>query len=141
MSRRPMSLNPFELIARKQRLGEEDANTMVLPVLLYLDAAKRGRADITASNGLAQWIAMAQIIASKIVHRPMYDIACGAGQALYRAAGRREALLSLTTGEYIALRKLMAVYLRVLPQLELQMMVAACARADQLVAQLIDDAA
>jgi len=141
MSRRPMSLNPFDLIARKQRLGEDDAATMALPVLLYLDAAKRGRADIAASNGLAQWIAMAQIIASKIVHRPMYDIACGAGQALYRAAGRRETLLSLTTGEYLALRKLMVVYLRILPQLELQTMVAACARADQLVDEMTREAA
>jgi hypothetical protein len=141
MSRRPISLNPFELIARKQRLGDEEAGRLTLPFLIYLDAAKRGQGIIVAENGLAKWIAIAQIIGSAISHRPLYNFACDAGKALYRAAGRQESMLTLTTGEYIAMRKLMVMYLRILPEIEVQTMVGACVRAHELIEQMEREAA
>lgn len=43
-------MNPLDLIARKQRVGQADAELIMLPVMAYLDAAKRSACTATGAN-------------------------------------------------------------------------------------------
>lgn len=141
MKHRPVSRNPFALIAAKQKLGREEADRLTDPFLACLDAAKRGNCEAAIENGLVMWVLIAQIIGSNAKNRPFYDLACAAGAALFKAAGRSRELLSLTTGEYQTLKKLMIAYRKVLPDIEVAVMVGACAHADKIVAKMQQDAA
>lgn len=136
MKRTGAVVNPFQMIALKQKIGAEDANNFAFPILVYLDAAKRGQGFIMAENALVRWIAMAQVIGSKSGNRAFYNLAVEAGGALFKACGRGEELLALTTGEYAALKKLMAAYLRILPDMQVKLFVFAANRAEELIAKM-----
>ena len=130
------AINPIALMVAKQRVGQEEADRHALPVLLYLDAAHRGRGCIAAENALVRLVVIVQVLGSKSGNRALYDIGCAAGTALFSAAGRGQELLALTTGEYKAMRKLVSAYLRVLPGLQLVMLGFACKRADELISEM-----
>lgn len=129
-------MNPLDLIALKHRVGHEHADQQALPILIYFDAAARGQGNATAENALVRLVVIAQCIGSKSGNRAFYDTACAAGAALFSAAGRGRELLAFTTGEHKAMRKMVNAYLRVLPTLEVAMLVVCCQRADEIIKRM-----
>jgi hypothetical protein len=109
-----------------------------LPTLLYLDSAKRGQGSIGAENALVRTVVIAQVIGSRSGNKAFYDCACRAGVQLAKAAGRGADLLALTTGEYMAMRHMVASYLRILPTLQVQMLVYAHRRAEELILEMAE---
>lgn len=126
----------LDWLVLKQQLGQKDADDLSLPVLVYLDAAKRGEAGVGPENALVRWVLMAQVIGSKSGNRRFYDLAVAAGKALFGACGRGNDLLALTTGEYVALKKLMAAYLSILPTMQMKLFLFAVNRSEQLIAEM-----
>lgn len=133
MSRAKTALDPIAYLALKTKVGREKADELALPTLLYLDSAKRGQGSIAAENALVRTVVIAQVIGSKSGNRAFYDCACRAGVQLAKAAGRGTEWLTLTTGEYQALRHMVASYLRILPTLQIQMLAFSHRRADELI--------
>lgn len=127
------NFNPLALIAMKQKIGIADANTIALPILIYLDAAHRGKANIEAENSLVRLVVMTQVIGSMAKNRAFYDVALRAGVAMMSACGRQAALLSFTTGEYRAVRAMIAAYLRILPTMEISLLTRASVRSAEIV--------
>lgn len=114
-----VNINPLEILAGKQKVGREEANKIALPVLISLDAAKRGQATARLANNLTEHLIIAITVFSKAGNRPLYDCAAKAWLALCKACARPTDLLDLTTGEYAAIRVAIAYYLRALPNLEM----------------------
>lgn len=123
-------------MAAHQKVGQDDANEIALPVLIHLDAAHRGRGDANTANFLTKHILIALTIGSKSGNRPFYDIAGAAYDALRKACYRPTDLLSFTTGEYQAMKRWIASYLRVLPTATVGMMNFACANAQRILDDL-----
>lgn len=117
------------LIARKQRIGQADADEIALPLLVCLDAAKRGQAPHAHANTLSQHVLAAVILWAKQDKKALYAEACAAWQAMVKACARPTQLLDLTTGEYQAIRKALAHYLKALPLLEVGTLAAVTALA------------
>ena len=136
MSRTKSAINPLEFMALKTRVGHEKADELALPTLLYLDSAKRGMGSLAAENALVRTVVIAQVIGSKSGTRAFYDCACRAGVQLAKAAGRGADLLALTTGEYSALRHMVASYLRILPTLQIQMLAYSHMQAERLIMEM-----
>lgn len=129
-------MSAFDLIALKQPLGRDDADRMSMPALLYLDAAKRGAGTAAIENGLIRVVVIAQSIGSIKRNKKFYDLACAGGRALFAAAARQRELLAFTTGEYQAMRAMIAAYVRVLPQLDVGTFVMAARKADATIIEM-----
>lgn len=125
---------PLARIAGKQRVGQEDADDLVLPTLIYLDAAKRGACPHAGYNSLATTLLAAASIASQTKSKRFYDIVNSAYQMLVKAGLRPTALLDLTTTEYQAVRSAIAWYVRSLPVIEVGVLSRAYARAQAMMA-------
>lgn len=126
-------MNPWHLIALKQKVGPNKANEIGLLLLIYLDCVHRGQGIVAAENALIRLVVMAQIIGSHSANRPFFDIALEGGRQLLRACGRRTELLSFTTGEYKAVARMLLLYLRALPNMEVAMLMHASLQADQII--------
>lgn len=134
-------MNPLAIMAAHQKVGKEDTDKIALPVLIHLDIAHRGLGDATCANFLTKHILVALTLGSKSQNRPFYDLAGKAWGALAKACHRPDELLRLTTGEYQALRGLVAAYLRVLPTVTVGMLNLACANADKILRDMDKEAA
>lgn len=132
MSTKKANINPLILVAAKQRAGQDDANSIALPVLIWFDAAKRGQCSNTGLNFLTQHVLIAMHIAVMTNSKRFYDI-CKAGyDMLYKAAARPGDLVALTTTEYGALKKAFGWYLRALPNCEVAVLSKACFEAEKI---------
>lgn len=127
-------LAPVALIAKKQRVGQEDRDKIELPLLIHLDAAKRGQGPNVGQQFLYQHLVIASYIAARTKSKPFHDAVVKANDALSKASLRPTVALDLTTGEYAAIRLAFAIYLRALPQVEIGVMDEACKAAERLMA-------
>lgn len=122
-------MNPLELIARKQKVGKEDAESIMLPIMAYLDAAKRSACTTPGANFLAKHLIIASYIAAKSKSRRFHDQVTAAYAALKKASERPTKLLDLTTGEHRAIAVAIKTYLCAMPNVEVGTMRDACAIA------------
>jgi hypothetical protein len=132
MTRQAPNINPLALIACKQRAGQEDADAIALPVLCWFDAAKRGQCTNTGLNHLTTHVLIAMHIAAMTKSKVLDDICKKGYDMLYKAAGRPGDLLALTTPEYAALKKVFGWYVRALPNCEVAILSAACAKTEKI---------
>jgi hypothetical protein len=121
--------NIFDLIEAKQRIDPEVQDQLALAVLLALDAAKRAAAPAAVANTLTEHLLTSAAIWSITGNKPLYVVAAKAWDALRKASARPTKLLDLTTGEYAAIRLAISYYIRVLPKIELGVMLKAQERA------------
>lgn len=128
-------INPLALVAAKQKVGEDDANEIALPVLVHLDAAKRGQGTAAGFNHLVLHVIIAAHVAAGTKSRTFYDCATRAYAALLKAGERKTKLLDLTTGEYASLRAAISMYLRALPNLEVGRLNQACEHGARIMAE------
>ncbi len=124
-------LSPLTLLVCKQRVGPDDAAQIELPVLIHLDAAKRGQCSNPGANFLTTHLIMASYIAMRTRSKAFHDLVVRGYNALAKASDRPTPVLALTTGEYAAVRAALATYLRALPIVEVGVMAEACAAAEQ----------
>lgn len=111
-------MNPIELIARKQKVGKEDADGIGLQLMIHLDAAKRAQCTHSGANFLTRHLIIASYIAAKARSRKFHDQVVKAYSALEKASARPTKLLDLTTGEYKAIALAFKTYLCSLPACE-----------------------
>lgn len=126
------NINPLMLVVAKQRVGDEDADLIALPLLLHFDAAKRGQCTAAGCNHLTTHLLIASYIAAHTKSKQFHDIITKAYSMLMKAADRPTHLLDLTTSEYQALRSAFSWYLRSLPMVQIGMLTAACQTADRM---------
>jgi hypothetical protein len=125
---------PIARLAGKQRVGQEEADELTLPTLVYLDAAKRGACPHAGYNSLATTLLAAASIAQQTKSKRFYDLVNAAYNMLVKAGLRPTALLDLTTTEYQAIRSAIAWYVRSLPVIEVGVLSRAYARAQAMMA-------
>jgi hypothetical protein len=125
-------LTPFEVIALKQKVGQDDADKIAMPLLAYLDAAKRAACPNTGINFITRHLICALYLARRVGDKAFHACAMSAYEQLRKASERPTEALDLTTGEYHALRKAIAAYLLALPKVEVGMMAEANAAAAQM---------
>lgn len=125
-------MNPFDLIARKQRIGKEYAAEVELFVLCHFDAAKRGCVTAQGFNFVSYHLVMAQYIFARLKCDSYLKLARAAGEAWQKSGARPGEHASLTTTEYAAMRTGLKVYFRTLPQIEAGTYRQGCNIADQL---------
>jgi len=111
-------MNAFDLIALKQKVGEEYADEAALFVLIHFDAAKRGRCSDSGYNFISRHLCMAYFIGARLKSPQFMKMVDEAGQAWRKAGARPGQEASLTTGEYQVVGKAINRYLRLLPKLE-----------------------
>lgn len=126
------NINPLMLVAAKQRVGEEDANAISLPVLCWLDAAKRGQCTNTGLNHLTTHVIISSWIAARTQSKTFHDSCTVAFDMLRKAAMRPGDLVALTTTEYQAIRKAFGWYIRALPNCEVLTLSRACQEAEKI---------
>jgi hypothetical protein len=122
-------LNPLDVLAGKQSVGQEEADKTALLVLIALDAAKRGAAPASLANALTEHLLTSAAIWSQQGNRPLYDKTVLAWGHLRKACARPTALLDLTTGEYAVIRLAISYYVRALPKLEVGVLAAGYEKA------------
>lgn len=122
-------INPLAVVGGKQRVGQETADEVALHVLCQLDAAKRGKCTYDGALSLSRNLVMAQVIASYTQSRTFYDLTAKAILSLAKACGRSNEPVSLTTGEYLAIRQASYWYLRALPDVASAMFAGAARQA------------
>lgn len=127
VSTKKSNINPLALIACKQQVGQEDTDAIALPVLLHLDAAKRGRCTAAGCNHLTSHLITASYIAAATKSKAFHEAVTKAYSMLEKAAARPTDELDLTTTEYQAIRTAISWYLRSLPRIEVGMLSQACA--------------
>lgn len=132
MSTKKANINPLALIACKQKVGEEDSSSIALPVLCWLDAAKRGQCTNTGLNHLTTHVIIASYIAARTKSKLFHDACTVAFDMLRKAALRPGELVALTTTEYTAIRKAFGWYVRSLPNCEVLTLNRACAEAEKI---------
>lgn len=125
----------FRLIASKQRVGLDDTAAAELPVLLHLDAAKRGQCNGAGHQFLTHHLIAAICVAKMMKCAPMVALVEKGYAALHKASARPTQLLDLTTTEYQAIRKALIAYFRAMPGLEIGVMVEAQETATQIMRQ------
>lgn len=128
-------VNPLLRIAAKTKVGQEEADTIALIVLLALDAAKRGQATTAAANTLTEHLMAGVLLWARQGNRALYDRATAAWLAMCKACARPTELLDLTTTEYKAIRLAISYYLRAIPQLEAGVLVGAFLEAQRKLSQ------
>jgi hypothetical protein len=131
MSTKKAKINPLLLVAAKQRVGQDDADQIALPVLAWFDAAKRGRCTNVGCNHLTTHLIIATYIAARTKSKAFHDACIKAYNMLHKAAGR-PGDLALTTPEYSALRVAFGWYLRGLPQCDVGTLNLACKEAERI---------
>lgn len=125
-------MTPFELIALKQKCGQEYGDEVALFVLAHFDAAKRGRCTAQGYNFVSRHLVQAQYIFAKLKDQARLDATRAAGEAWGKAGARPGKDASLTTTEYAAVRAGLNLYLRTVPKIEVGTYRQACNVADQL---------
>lgn len=125
-------MTPFELIARKQRVGEEYAADVELWVLCYFDAAKRRALPVHGYNFISYHLTLAQYIFARLKSAQYLALVQQAGMAWQKAGARPTDQADLTTTEYTAMRAGLRAYFRALPKIEAGTYRQACNVADQL---------
>lgn len=123
---------PMLLITCKQRVGQEDADAIALPLLCWFDAAKRGECLAVGVNHMTTHLIIASYIAAKTKSKRYHEIVTHAYAMLGKAADRPTLRLDLTTAEYAALRKAFSWYLRSLPTVSVGLLNAACKTAEKM---------
>lgn len=126
--------NPLFTLISKTRVGQEKADELALPTLVYLDAAKRGACPHAGYNSLATTLLAAASIASQTQSKRFYDMVHSAYNLLVKAGLRPTDLLDLTTAEYQMIRSALAWYVKSLPMVEVGMLSKAYARAQAMMA-------
>lgn len=132
MSTKKANINPLLLVAAKQRVGQEDADLIALPVLAWFDAAKRGQCTATGCNHLTTHLIIASYIAARTRSKVFHDAVTKAYDMLRKAAARPTELLDLTTTEYQSLRVAFGWYIRSLPRVEVGLLNQACQAAERM---------
>lgn len=117
--------NPLDVLVAKRLVEPEDVDKIAMLVLISLDAAKRGAAPASLANTLTEQLLTSAAIWSQQGNRPLYDRAVKAWTALRKACARPTQLLDLTTGEYEAIRRSIAYYVRALPKIEVGVLAVA----------------
>lgn len=128
---KPM-LSPLDVLVAHQKVGQADADSIALPLLIHLDIAHRGKGDANCANFLTKHLIIALTLGSKAGNRAFYDMAGAAYDALRKACSRPTDTLSFTTGEYQAVKTLVAAYLRIIPGVTVLAMNHACANAQRI---------
>lgn len=82
---RRIARNPLALIDGKQLVGQADADAIALPLLVSLDAAKRGLAPASLCNTITQHILTAVTIWARMGNKPLYTEAVKAWAAMVKA--------------------------------------------------------
>lgn len=126
-----VNINPLVLVGLKQRVGQEDADLIALPVLAWFDAAKRGLCTATGCNHLTTHLIIASYLAARTKSKKFHDIVTAGYAALGKAAARPTDLLDLTTKEYATLRLAIGWYVRALPLVEVAVLNEACRVAEK----------
>jgi hypothetical protein len=126
--------NPLEIFARKQRVGQSDTDAIALPLMIHLDAAKRGQCTAPGANFLTTHLIAASYIAARTRSKRFHDQVTAAYAALKKASDRPTALLDLTTGEHAAISKAFKTYLCAMPDIEVGVMYDATAIAKKAMA-------
>jgi hypothetical protein len=121
---------PIARLAGKTRVGQDDADTIAMPLLLHFDAAHRGQCSNVGQQHLYKHLLAAQCVAVRTKSRAFYQITVDACDALMKASMRPTQLLDLTTGEYQKIRKAIGWYVRALPMLEVGVLSGACEFAE-----------
>lgn len=127
--------NPLFTLISKTRVGQEKADELALPTLVYLDAAKRGACPHAGYNSLATTLLAAASIASQTQSKRFYDMVHSAYNLLVKAGLRPTALLDLTTAEYQSIRSALAWDVKSLPMVEVGTLSKAYARAQAMMAR------
>lgn len=125
-------MTPIELIARKQKVGKEDADAIALQVMIHMDAAKRSQCTNAGANFLTKHLIIASYIAAKAKSKRFHDQVTKAYAALEKASARETKLLDLTTGEHKTLAVALRTYLCTLPNVEVGTMADACLVAQKM---------
>lgn len=123
--------NPLLGLVSKQRVPQEDADSIALMVLCWLDAAKRGQCNAPGHRFLTTHLIIGSYVASRTRSQRFHEVITAAYNMLRKASERPTELLALTTTEYAALRTGFSWYLRSLPMVEIGMMNAACGHAQR----------
>lgn len=126
-----VNINPLVLVGLKQRVGQEDADLIALPVLAWFDAAKRGQCTATGCNHLTTHLIISSYLAARTKSKKFHDIVTAGYAALGKAAARPTELLDLTTKEYATLRLAIGWYVRALPLVEVATLNEACRAAEK----------
>ena len=126
-----LKINPLLLVGLKQKVGQEDADLIALPVLAWFDAAKRGQCTATGCNHLTTHLIIASYLAARTKSKKFHDIVTAGYAALAKAAARPTDLLDLTTKEYATLRLAIGWYIRALPLVEVAALNEACKVAEK----------
>lgn len=126
-----LNINPLVLVAIKQKVGQEDADLISLPVLAWFDAAKRGQCTANGCNHLTTHLIIASYIAARTKSKRFHEIVTAGYAALGKAAARPTALLDLTTKEYATIRLAIGWYVRSLPLVEVAVLNEACKVAEK----------
>lgn len=124
-------LHPMVLLAKKTRVGQDDANSISLMVLIHFDAAKRGQCTNVGANFLTRHLIMGSYVAARTKSKAFHDAITVAYANLKKASDRPTQLLDLSTTEYKAIRTGLSWYLRALPNVEVGVMSEACKVADE----------
>ena len=127
-------MNPFELIATKQKVPQDYADEVALFVLIHFDTAKRGLCGVAGYNFVSYHLVAAQYIFARLKYPPGLERARNAGVAWGKAGARQTAFVDLTTQEYLAVRACLQAYLRAIPKIEVGTYRQACNVADQAMA-------
>lgn len=123
-------MSPFDLIAWKQKVGQDYADEAALFVLIHFDAAHRGQLGPIGYNFISRHLVQAQFIFAKLRQPAILDVIRVAGEAWQRAGARPGEFASLTTAEYNAMRAGLRAYFRALPKIEAGTYRQACNVAD-----------
>lgn len=126
--------SPLTMLAAKQLVGHGDADQIALPLLIHFDGAKRGRGSVGCHRFLTTHLIIASAIATGTGLKAMHAQVVAGYDALTEAAERPTKELDLTTGEYATIRKAIASYLRVLPQIKIGLMMFATLHAEKVLA-------
>ena len=125
-------MSPFDVIARKQKVGQEYANEAELFVLLHFDAAKRRRCTGAGYNFVSRHLVMAYFIAARMKSTGVMKLVQVAGDAWRKAGDRPTDHAALTTTEYLAVRAGLRAYFRALPSIAAGTYRQACEVADKI---------
>lgn len=128
--------DPLARLAFKQRVGRERTDEIATPLLIHLDAAKRGQGGAEAENCLLWHIVLAQVIGSKSGNKEFFEAGCKASLNLAKAAKRCPKWLNLTTTEYKAIVVTVIDLIRLLPMLQIEMLAFAHFRTNELINDL-----
>lgn len=114
----PIPCSALDLLNFKQKVGEEDAQAIAMPIMIHLDCAKREACTAAGANFLTKHLIIASYIAARKQSQRFHDQVTKAYAALGKASARPTELLDLTTGEYKAIKLAIKTYLLALPNVE-----------------------